>query len=206
MTPKRVVIVGGGFGGVQCARTLRRRLTPEACEIVLFNRENHMVFHPLLPEVAGASLNPVSIWRSGAATASGGKPALNFYSVEKGTLDVIRTNGIDGSEQLVAVIGPGDFFGEMALLEGRARSASVRARTEVEVTTLGAQVFSRISKTLAPLQQRTTSPWTRMPHVHEMLSHEHVSSFVEPAPYILHGENACSISSEVRRRPPRSTA
>jgi len=122
-----------------------------------------------------------------------GEPALNFYSVEKGTLDVIRTNETDGSEQLVAVIGPGDFFGEMALIEGRARSASVRARTPVEVTTLGAQVFSRISKALAPLQQRlaeairqrTANPWTRLPHVHAMLRAEAVSSFVEPAPYIL---------------------
>jgi NADH dehydrogenase len=126
-----------------------------------------------------------------------GDPALNFYSVEKGTLDVIRTSEADGSEQLVAVLGPGDFFGEMALIEGRARSASVRARTEVEVTTLGAQVFSRISKALAPLQQRlakairqrTANPWTRMPHAHEILSREPVSSFVEPAPYILNGEN-----------------
>jgi NADH dehydrogenase FAD-containing subunit len=32
-----------------------------ACEVVLFNRENHMVFHPLLPEVAGASLNPDAV-------------------------------------------------------------------------------------------------------------------------------------------------
>ena len=77
------------------------------------------------------------------------------------------------------------------------RSASVRARTAVEVTTLGAQVFSRISKALAPLQQRlaeairqrTTSPWTRMPHVHAMLSVERVSAFVEPAPYILNGDS-----------------
>src|SRR5215510_6055532 len=60
-TATRVVIVGGGFGGVKCARALRRRLTAEACEIVLFNRENHMVFHPLLPEVAGASLNPDAV-------------------------------------------------------------------------------------------------------------------------------------------------
>jgi NADH dehydrogenase len=131
-------------------------------------------------------------YRPGDFVFHQGEPALNFYSVEKGTLDVIRANA-DGSEQLVAVIGPGDFFGEMALIEGRARSASVRARTPVEVTTLGAQVFSRISKTLAPLQQRlaeairqrTSSPWTRMPHVHAMLSAERVSSFVEPAPYIL---------------------
>jgi NADH:ubiquinone reductase (H+-translocating) len=127
-----------------------------------------------------------------------GEPALNFYSVETGTLDVVRTNESEGSEQLVAVIGPGDFFGEMALIEGRARSASVRARTPVEVTTLGAHVFSRISKTLAPLQQRlaeairqrTTSPWTRLPQVHAMLSAEPVSAFVEPAPYILGGDSA----------------
>src|SRR5262245_30092710 len=57
---RRVVIIGGGFGGVQCAKTLRRRL-PGVWEIVLFNRENHMVFHPLLPEVAGASLNPDAV-------------------------------------------------------------------------------------------------------------------------------------------------
>src|ERR1051325_6756266 len=43
MSTPRVVIIGGGF-----ARN--------ACEIVLFDRENHMVFHPLLPEVLGASL------------------------------------------------------------------------------------------------------------------------------------------------------
>jgi NADH:quinone reductase (non-electrogenic) len=36
-------------------------VSAEACEIVLFNRENHMVFHPLLPEVAGASLNPDAV-------------------------------------------------------------------------------------------------------------------------------------------------
>jgi NADH:ubiquinone reductase (H+-translocating) len=136
-------------------------------------------------------------YRPGDYVFRQGEPALNFYSVEKGTLDVVRMNETDGSEQLVAVIGPGDFFGEMALIEGRARSASVRARTAVEVTTLGAQVFSRISKTLAPLQQRlaeairqrTTSPWTRMPLVHEVLSRERVSSFVEPAPYSFHAHD-----------------
>ena len=53
----RVVIVGGGFGAVQFAKTLRRKLPASECEILLFNRENHMVFHPLLADVAGASIN-----------------------------------------------------------------------------------------------------------------------------------------------------
>src|SRR5277367_1901573 len=53
-----VVIVGGGFGAVQFAKTLRKQLRSSDCEILLFNRENHMVFHPLLADVAGASINP----------------------------------------------------------------------------------------------------------------------------------------------------
>jgi NADH dehydrogenase len=55
--PMRVVIVGGGFAAVQFAKTLRRKLRDSECEIFLFSRENHMVFHPLLADVAGASIN-----------------------------------------------------------------------------------------------------------------------------------------------------
>jgi NADH dehydrogenase len=55
--PMRVVIVGGGFAAVQFAKTIRKKLRPSACEILLFSRENHMVFHPLLADVAGASIN-----------------------------------------------------------------------------------------------------------------------------------------------------
>lgn len=54
---KRIVIIGGGFAGVQCARTLRRSLRREDAEIVLFNRENHLVFSPLLADAVGSSLN-----------------------------------------------------------------------------------------------------------------------------------------------------
>lgn len=54
----RIIIIGGGFAGVKCARTLRRKLPPQSCEIVLFSRENNMVFYPLLAEVAGAAWDP----------------------------------------------------------------------------------------------------------------------------------------------------
>src|SRR5258706_11707903 len=57
MKPMRVVIVGGGFAAVQFAKNLRRKLDASKCEILLCNRENHMVFHPLLADVAGASIN-----------------------------------------------------------------------------------------------------------------------------------------------------
>lgn len=55
----RVVVVGGGFAGVACARELLR--SSKAPEVVLFALDNHMVFQPLLPDVAGSSLNPRAV-------------------------------------------------------------------------------------------------------------------------------------------------
>jgi NADH dehydrogenase len=54
--------VGGGFAGVDVARHLRR-LLPRDREIILFSRENHFVFTPLLGEVVGASINPMHVVR-----------------------------------------------------------------------------------------------------------------------------------------------
>jgi NADH dehydrogenase len=53
----RVVVIGGGFAAVQFAKTVHNKVRASECEILLFNRENHMVFHPLLADVAGASIN-----------------------------------------------------------------------------------------------------------------------------------------------------
>jgi NADH dehydrogenase len=61
-TKKTIVIVGGGFAGVSTARHLRRYL-PAGWEIVLFSRENHFIFTPLLGDVVGASINPMhAVW------------------------------------------------------------------------------------------------------------------------------------------------
>ena len=56
---KRIVIVGGGFGGAAAAARLEHlfRRDPNV-EIVLFDRENFSVFTPLLPEVPSGALEP----------------------------------------------------------------------------------------------------------------------------------------------------
>jgi NADH dehydrogenase len=59
MAKARIIIIGGGFGGVKCAQILSRKLSPEQAEIVLFDRQNHLVFSPLLAEVVGSSINPL---------------------------------------------------------------------------------------------------------------------------------------------------
>ncbi|BCS32841.1 NADH dehydrogenase [Luteitalea sp. TBR-22] len=54
---RRVVIVGGGFGGLQAARALRWA----DVDVVLVDRRNHHVFQPLLYQVATAGLSPGDI-------------------------------------------------------------------------------------------------------------------------------------------------
>lgn len=61
MSKKQILILGGGFAGVKCARRLRSVLSESDYNIVLFNRENHMVFHPLLAEVASAAVQPKDV-------------------------------------------------------------------------------------------------------------------------------------------------
>ncbi len=56
MTSKRVVIVGGGFGGIYAARYLEKLLRPDEADICLVNRENYFVFQPLLPEVLSGTI------------------------------------------------------------------------------------------------------------------------------------------------------
>lgn len=57
MATPRVVIVGGGFGGLTAAQALRRA----AVEIFLIDRTNHHLFQPLLYQVATAALSPADI-------------------------------------------------------------------------------------------------------------------------------------------------
>jgi NADH dehydrogenase len=56
---KRILILGGGFGGVYTAVHLEKLMTPAeraATEIVIVSRDNYMVFQPLLPEVISGSV------------------------------------------------------------------------------------------------------------------------------------------------------
>lgn len=59
----KIVIIGGGFGGVYTAKNLFK-LFGEKAEITLINKSNYFLFTPLLHEVATGALTPQSITES----------------------------------------------------------------------------------------------------------------------------------------------
>ncbi|MDX6666369.1 MAG: hypothetical protein QOG68_2575 [Solirubrobacteraceae bacterium] len=53
-----VIIAGGGFGGLQAARTLERVLPHNSARVTLVNDVNFMLYTPLLPGAAAGTLEP----------------------------------------------------------------------------------------------------------------------------------------------------
>ena len=57
MSRKKVIIIGGGFAGIQVAR----RLDPSLYEVTLFDKINHHQFQPLFYQVATSQIEPANI-------------------------------------------------------------------------------------------------------------------------------------------------
>lgn len=70
-----------------------------------------------------------------------GAPADKFYIVTVGQVEVLREEA-DGTEIAVTRLGVGQYFGEIGLLHGGARVATVRAAGDVEVLALDREGFS----------------------------------------------------------------
>ncbi len=67
--------------------------------------------------------------------------AAAFFVITSGKVEVVRDADSDKPHPL-ATLGPGDFFGEMALFEGQARSATVRALEDTELLAMTRWDFS----------------------------------------------------------------
>jgi len=65
-----------------------------------------------------------------------------MYVIESGSFDCIKM--INGEEQVVKKCGPGDFFGELALLYNTPRAASVEARDPAVLWQLDRETFNHI--------------------------------------------------------------
>jgi NAD(P)H-hydrate epimerase len=81
-------------------------------------------------------------YKAGTNIILQGDDPEKFYILTRGEVEVIRQYP-DGSEVLVDKMVEGGFFGEIGLLKHAKRVATVRAKTDVEVMTMGAASFQR---------------------------------------------------------------
>jgi len=70
--------------------------------------------------------------KRGAIIASKGDPGTSLFAVISGTVK-ISVSSPDGRNAILNLIGPGEIFGEVALLDGLSRSADVTANTNCEL-------------------------------------------------------------------------
>jgi NADH dehydrogenase FAD-containing subunit len=88
MAQTRIVIVGGGFGGLSAAKALRN----SSAQITLIDRANHHLFQPLLYQVATSVLFPGQI----------GSPIRGILSRQKNiTVLMGEVTGVDKDQQCV---------------------------------------------------------------------------------------------------------
>src|SRR5271170_1672484 len=118
MTTKRILILGGGFGGIYAALRFEKLLArrPEL-EVTLVTRDNYFLFTPMLPEVAAGDLelstiiNPLRKLLKRVKTFVGTIEALNLEGQR-----ITVSHGFDGHchellyDQLILALGTGTNF------------------------------------------------------------------------------------------------
>ena len=74
-----------------------------------------------------------------------------FFLIVDGQASVKRNN------RKVATLGPGQYFGELALLDRRPRSASVTSDTDMTLLVLGQRQFNGVLDSVPPLSRKLLS-------------------------------------------------
>jgi CRP/FNR family cyclic AMP-dependent transcriptional regulator len=112
---------------------------------------------PLFEEVGDEELAQIAPFAQEVSVEAGrvlvreGDFSYEFMAIEEGTAEVTR-----GGEH-VADLGPGDFFGEVGLLEKTLRNATVTAKTPMRVMTLTGWDLRRVERTAPEAFERVRS-------------------------------------------------
>jgi CRP/FNR family cyclic AMP-dependent transcriptional regulator len=105
------------------------------------------IFSALRGDVLDALARSAKVRRfaPGELLVEEGQDAVAFYVLSDGQAEVVKWLGQKG-ERVLGKLTAGDFFGEMALLDGFPRSASVRAVSDCECLTLARWDFLALVK------------------------------------------------------------
>jgi len=92
------------------------------------------LFRSLEPSELGIFVDKArsSLWNPGDIVIREDDMGESLYLILAGKVRVTKRT-YDGIEQVLGILGPGEFFGEMVLMDNRARSASVYAHTRLEL-------------------------------------------------------------------------
>lgn len=78
----------------------------------------------------------------GAWIFRSGDSGDSMFVIEEGEVELVKEFG--GESRVLARLGPGDFFGEMAVLDGRPRSAAARAATRSRLLPVDGAAFDQL--------------------------------------------------------------
>ncbi len=77
------------------------------------------------------------------------------YFIRSGSVEVLRADS--GEETVVARLGPGQYFGEMALLSSEPRNATIRAAENCSLSVLGKRNFATLLQALPSMREQFLS-------------------------------------------------
>ena len=109
---------------------------------------------PIFADISDEELRQVATFAQEISVEAGrdlvreGDFSYEFMAIEEGEAEVTR-----GGEHL-ADLGPGDFFGEMGLLDKTLRNATVTAKTPIQLVTLTGWDLRRIERTVPQAVER----------------------------------------------------
>jgi CRP/FNR family transcriptional regulator, cyclic AMP receptor protein len=102
--------------------------------------------HPIFRELEADALDQLCRYakqvtlKRGATIFSKGDPGNSLYAVISGTVK-ISISSPEGRNAILNLIGPGGVFGDMAVLDGQARSADATANTNCEIYVIDRRDF-----------------------------------------------------------------
>jgi putative ABC transport system ATP-binding protein len=109
----------------------------------------------LVPHFSGADRQPEEVkLDAGTVLFEMGDRSDLVYVVEEGEVEIYRTRA-DGTEEFVATIGAGNYFGELGPMFNLPRSASARARTACRLTAYPLRAFRRAYPQMADAKGAT---------------------------------------------------
>lgn len=130
-----------------------RQVTPESLQAGEARKAGELsglikavdIFSALSGDEIGKLVRTVHVqqYAAGEVPVRQGEAGDSFYIIKQGRVDVV-VESAPGEKAVVASLGPGNFFGEMSLLTGAVRTASIVVKDDAEFIVIDKSSFSSI--------------------------------------------------------------